>query len=51
MIALQAVNAYQRLSALLRGEYPPGLLPPTPQGYVVARIRELAGTWSGLACM
>ncbi|PRW20681.1 Transmembrane 209 [Chlorella sorokiniana] len=39
---LEAVNAYQRLSALLRGEYPAGLLPPTPQGYVVARIRELA---------
>lgn len=41
----QAVNAYQRLAALLRGEYPPGLLPPAPQGYVVARIRELAGAW------
>ena len=39
----QAVNAYQRLAALLRGEYPPGLLPPAPQGYIVARIRELAG--------
>ncbi|EFN51830.1 hypothetical protein CHLNCDRAFT_54824 [Chlorella variabilis] len=39
---LEAVNAYQRLSALLRGEYPPGLLPPTPQGYIVARICELA---------
>ena len=42
-LLLQAVNAYQRLAQLLRGEYPPGLLPPTPQGYVVARIRELAG--------
>lgn len=47
---LQAVNAYQRLSALLRGEYPPGLLPPTPQGYIVARICELAGAWHQL-CM
>lgn len=38
----QAVNSYQRLSALLRGEYPPGLLPPTPQGYLAARVRQLA---------
>lgn len=37
----QAVNAYQRLSALLRGEYPAGLLPPAPQGYLAARIRQL----------
>ena len=44
---LDAVNAYQRLSALLRGEYPPGLLPPAPQGYVAARIRQLAGTLGG----
>ena len=41
----QAVNAYQRLSQLLRGEYPPGLLPPTPQGYIAKRVRGLAGGW------
>lgn len=43
LLSAQAVNAYQRLSSLLRGEYPPGLLPPTPQGYIAARIRQLAG--------
>lgn len=39
----QATNAYGRLSALLRGEAPAGLLPPTPQAYIVDRVQELAG--------
>jgi hypothetical protein len=40
----QAVNKYQRLAAVLRGEQPRGMLPPAPRGYVAARTRELAGT-------
>jgi hypothetical protein len=40
---LQALDRYQKLSALLRGEYPAGLLPPSPPGYIAERIRELAG--------
>ncbi|KAI3431517.1 hypothetical protein D9Q98_004567 [Chlorella vulgaris] len=51
---LEATNAYGRLSALLRGEAPAGLLPPTPQAYIVDRVQELAAgscmkafEWSG----
>jgi hypothetical protein len=36
------VNRYQQLAALLRGEQPRNLLPPTPRGYVAFRLRELA---------
>ncbi|EIE25704.1 hypothetical protein COCSUDRAFT_64788 [Coccomyxa subellipsoidea C-169] len=39
---LKAVNQYQQLAALLRGEQPRALLPPTPRGYVAARLRQLA---------
>jgi hypothetical protein len=51
---LQASVAYQRLAALLRGEFPPNILPATPSGYLVARIHQLAEghcmpafTWNG----
>ncbi|CAL8469889.1 g9431 [Coccomyxa elongata] len=60
MTCLKAVNRYQQLAALLRGEQPRSLLPPTPRGYVAARLRQLAaspvlaafawnggGTWGG----
>ena len=42
--ARQAVNKYQRLAAVLRGEHPRGMLPPAPRGYVATRLRQLAGT-------
>ena len=42
----QAVNKYQKITALLRGDFPPGLLPPAPQGYIASRIHSLAGTFS-----
>jgi hypothetical protein len=41
-VCLDAINRYQSLATLLRGEFPPGLLPSTPHGYVAARIRQLA---------
>lgn len=41
---VQAVNRYQQLAALLRGEQPRSLLPPTPRGYVAARLRQLAAS-------
>lgn len=43
LFCLQALGRYQKLAALLRGEYPAGLLPPAPPGYIADRIRELAG--------
>ena len=39
----QAVNTYQQLATLLRGEQPKGLLLPGPRGYVASRVRTLAG--------
>lgn len=36
------MKRYQALAALLRGEQPRNLLPPTPRGYVASRLRELA---------
>jgi hypothetical protein len=58
----QAVNTYQQLAALLRGEQPKGLLLPAPRGYVASRVRTLAegavvrdfewaggGQWAGKA--
>ena len=39
----QAVNTYQQLATLLRGEQPKGLLLPAPRGYVASRVRTLAG--------
>jgi hypothetical protein len=54
MGCLEASVAYQRLAALLRGEFPPNILPATPSGYLVARIHQLAEghcmpafTWNG----
>ncbi len=44
VFVLQAVNKYQRLAAVLRGEHPRGMLPPAPRGYVATRLRQLAGT-------
>jgi hypothetical protein len=41
-LCLEAINRYQSLASLLRGEFPPGLLPSTPHGYVAARVRQLA---------
>ncbi len=38
----QAVNTYQQLAALLRGEQPKGLLLPAPRGYVASRVQTLA---------
>lgn len=40
---VQALNKYRHLISLLRGEFPAGILPPTPDGYVVSRIQDLAG--------
>ena len=42
LACLEALTRYQGLAALLRGEFPAGLLPPAPQGYIACRIRELA---------
>ena len=39
---VQAVNTYQQLATLLRGEQPKGLLLPAPRGYVASRVRTLA---------
>lgn len=38
----QAVNRYHAMAAVLRGERPRSLLPPTPRGYIACRLRELA---------
>ncbi len=38
----QAINTYQQLATLLRGEQPKGLLLPGPRGYVASRVRTLA---------
>jgi hypothetical protein len=43
LLPTQAVNRYQQLALLLKGEQPRGLLPPTPRGYVATRVQELAG--------
>lgn len=40
---MQASVAYQCLTSLVRGDYPPNILPATPPGYLVARIHQLAG--------
>ena len=61
-LCAQAVNTYQQLAALLRGEQPKGLLLPAPRGYVASRVRTLAegavmrefewaggGQWAGKA--
>ena len=37
MPMVQAVNTYQQLGAILRGEQPKGLLLPAPRGYVASR--------------
>ncbi|KAL6779388.1 hypothetical protein ACKKBG_A12125 [Auxenochlorella protothecoides x Auxenochlorella symbiontica] len=42
LACLQAIATYQQLSAVLKGEAPPGILPATPRGYVASRIRRLA---------
>lgn len=40
---LQAIHRYQRLTDLLLGKQPQQLLlPPTPQGYILTRVRALA---------
>ncbi|KAK2077072.1 hypothetical protein QBZ16_004705 [Prototheca wickerhamii] len=39
---MRAIREYQGLSALLRGEAPAGILPATPRGYLVQRVRDLA---------
>ena len=39
---MQAIHKYQRLTDLLQGDQPRQLLPPTPRGYVVSRVRALA---------
>ncbi len=39
---LQAVNRYQQLALLLRGEQPRNLLQAAPRGYVTFRLRQLA---------
>ena len=44
----QAVNRYQWLAALLKGEQPGGLLPPAPRGYVASRLQQLAGALQAL---
>lgn len=38
---VQAIHKYQRLTDLLQGEQPRQLLPPTPRGYILSRIRAL----------
>ncbi|CAL5218925.1 g671 [Coccomyxa viridis] len=43
LTCLKAVNTYQQLATLLRGEQPKGLLLPAPRGYVASRVRTLAG--------
>ena len=48
---MQAVNKYQRLAAVLRGEHPRGMLPPAPRGYVGTRLQQLAGTHATLLCL
>jgi hypothetical protein len=42
---MQAIITYQKLLLLLRGEFPPSLLPPAPDGYLLKRIEELASKW------
>lgn len=51
---VQAIHRYQKLTELLQGEQPRQLLPPTPRGYILARVRALsdgpcmsAFTWNG----
>lgn len=44
---MRAIREYQGLSALLRGEAPAGILPATPRGYLVQRVRDLAGGKEG----
>ena len=51
---VQAIHRYQKLTELLQGEQPRQLLPPTPRGYILARVRALAEgpcmtafTWNG----
>lgn len=39
---LQAIHRYQKLAEVLQGEQPRQLLPPTPKGYILARVRALA---------
>jgi Cytochrome B561, N terminal len=39
---LEAINTYQGISALLKGEFPSGLLVATPNGYILSRLRRLA---------
>ena len=41
-LLLQAIHRYQRLTELLQGKHPQQLLPPTPQGYILTRVRALA---------
>lgn len=38
----QAITKYQKLACLLRGEFPAGMLPTPPDGYVASRIQDLA---------
>lgn len=54
MLCAQAIHKYQRLTELLQGEQPRHLLPPTPRGYILSRVRALAEgpclsafTWNG----
>ena len=46
---VQAVNKYQRLAAVLRGEHRQGMLPPVPRGYVATRLQQLAGMYTPLS--
>ncbi|KAA6419224.1 MAG: hypothetical protein FRX49_10963 [Trebouxia sp. A1-2] len=54
LVCVQAIHRYQKLTELLQGEHPRQLLPPTPRGYILARVRALADgpcmtafTWNG----
>ncbi|DBA96783.1 TPA: hypothetical protein ACH3X3_012952 [Trebouxia sp. C0006] len=54
LLCVQAIHRYQKLTELLQGEQPRQLLPPTPRGYILARVRALAEgpcmtafTWNG----
>ena len=38
---LQAIHTYQSLNAFLNGDSPHYMLPTTPRGYIVSRLREL----------